>query len=214
MLAMGRPARVLLAAGLTLSAGACGERRELSASGFVGFELPQPKPKPEFVLTSMRGGSYDFRRETDGYLTLLFFGYTHCPDVCPVHMANLAAVLSQLPSEISSRVRVVFVTTDPKRDTPERLRRWLGAFDPAFVGLTGMGPELTRAQIDAGVQPAMPDTAADSASGREYSVGHAAQVIAFTPDNLERVLYPAGTRQEDWAHDIPLLLRISPAESS
>jgi protein SCO1/2 len=200
---------VLLGASLLLAGTAgCGEPRELSASGYVGFELPAPKPKPEFVLTSTQGRPYDFRRETDGYLTLLFFGYTHCPDICPVHMANLAAVLERLPSEISSRVRVVFVTTDPARDSTARLRRWLGNFNPSFVGLTGTQEQLTQAQIAAGVLPAAPDTASGSGDKRDYDVGHSAQVLAFTPDNQERVQYPAGTRQQDWAHDIPLLVKV------
>lgn len=187
---------------------ACGKNEDLSPGGYVGAELSSPKPKPEFVLTSMHGGPYDFRRETDGYLTLLFFGYTHCPDVCPVQMANLAAVLDQLPSDVSNHVRVVFVTTDPARDSAQRLRQWLGNFDPSFVGLTGTREELSRVQVEAGVLPAVPDTAGDSASGHDYQVGHAAQVLAYTPDNRERVMYPAGTRQQDWAHDIPLLVQV------
>ena len=182
----------------------CADRPTLSRSGYAGVELDPPAPKPEFVLTDTRGAPFDFRARTAGYLTLLFFGYTHCPDVCPVHMANLAAVLNRLPDEISRRVRVVFVTTDPARDTPERLSTWLGKFDADFVGLTGSPDELDRAQVAAGVTPARPD----SAGGTDYGVGHAAQVMAYTPDGLGRVVYPAGTRQVDWAHDIPMLVRV------
>jgi len=200
--------RLAIAAAVTvLICGGCGKERDLSLSGYAGAELPQPKPKPAFVLTSMHGGSFDFRRETDGFLTLLFFGYTNCPDVCPVQMSNLAAALDRLPSDLSRRVRVVFVTTDPARDTPARLRQWLGAFAPSFVGLTGTPEQLTRAQLDAGLPPAVQASIGDSATARDYTVGHAAQIIAYTPDNLERVHYPSGTRQQDWAHDIPLLLQ-------
>ncbi len=188
-----------------LTAG-CAERRTFSPGGYAGAELPAPRPKPEFVLTSMRGGAWDFRRETDGYLTLLFFGYTYCPDVCPVHMANLAAVLARLSPEVTNRVKVVFVTTDPARDTPERLRSWLGGFSSSFIGLTGTVEEVTKAQIAAGILPAIPDTA--GSAGGSYGVGHAAQVLAYTPDNLERVEYPSGTRQQDWAEDIPRLVRV------
>ncbi len=206
MIRPGTPTRrILLVAALAALASGCAERRQLSPSGYAGAELARPRPKPEFVLTSMRGGPFDFRRETDGYVTLLFFGYTHCPDVCPVHMANLGAVLDRLPFEVSNRVKVVFVTTDPARDTPERLRKWLGGFSSDFVGLTGTPEQLTRAQIAAGILPAVPDSA-DSATG-DYAVGHAAQVLGYTPDNLERVEYPSGTRQDDWAHDLPLLVR-------
>ncbi len=200
-----RAMRALGVAALLALAAGCAERRELSPGGYAGAELSPPRPKPDFVLTSMHGGDWDFRRQTDGYLTLLFFGYTHCPDVCPVHMANIAAVLDRLPGDISNRVRVVFVTTDPARDSAQRLRQWLGHFSPSFVGLTGTQEQVTHAQITAGLLPASRDTAATA--GGDYGVGHAAQVLAYTPDNLERVEYPAGTRQEDWAHDIPLLVR-------
>lgn len=192
---------------LGLLAAACGRPatdRPLSPGGFVGGELIPPRPKPEFVLTGTDGQAFDFRRETDGYLTLLFFGYTHCPDVCPVHMSNIAAVLKRLPVDVGRAVKVVFVTTDPARDTPARLREWLDAFDPSFIGLTGTPAELEQAQVAAGVQPAVPD----STAGPDYTVGHSALVLAYTPDNLERVMYPFGTRQADWAHDIPRLVRI------
>jgi len=177
--------------------------RTLSRSGYAGVELDPPAPKPEFVLTDTQGAPFDFRARTAGYVTLLFFGYTHCPDVCPVHMANLGAVLNRLPDEISRQVRVVFVTTDPARDTPERLSTWLAQFDADFIGLTGSPQEVERAQVAAGVAPARPD----STGGADYAVGHAAQVMAYTPDGVGRVVYPSGTRQVDWAHDIPLLAR-------
>jgi protein SCO1/2 len=172
-----------------------------SPSRYAGRELPQPQSKPEFILTATDGRPFDFRRETDGHLTFLFFGYTNCPDVCPVHMANLAAALDRLPLEVTGDVRVVFVTTDPERDTPVRIREWLDAYDPRFIGLTGTDEELTSAQVAAGLVPA----ARDSSSTAEYAVGHAAQVLSYTADNLGRVHYPFGTRQTDWTHDIPLL---------
>jgi protein SCO1/2 len=150
----------------------------------------------------MNGQPFDFRAETDGKLALLFFGYTHCPDVCPVHMASIAAVKRDLPVSDQRRMRVIFVTVDPQRDTPERLREWLSAFDPDFVGLRG-----TEARIDSiliGLQ--LPVAIRDTASGPDYAVGHASQVIAFPPDADFRVVYPFGTRQADWEHDLPELL--------
>ncbi len=200
------PARkiaILLGILLTL---ACGKAKELSTGGYAGVELDRPRPKPGFVLRDTAGEPFDFRARTEGRLTLLFFGYTNCPDVCPVHMSNLAAVLQRLPAEISRQVAVVFVTTDPVRDTPERLAEWLGRIDPGFIALTGSPEAIRGAQEAAGVAPAVPDTA--SAPGGGYAVGHAAQVLAYTPDGLGRFVYPAGTRQKDWAHDIPLLVRV------
>jgi protein SCO1/2 len=169
-----------------------------------GIALAEPLPKPDVVLTDTRGLPFDFRAGTDGKLTLLFFGYTHCPDICPVHMANLAQVISNLSASEASRIRVVFVTTDPARDTPERLKEWLGQFSPSFVGLTGDTATIRRMQEELNVPPAVIESAPTPTGG--YSVGHAGYVIAFTPDNLARFVYPFGTRQEDWARDLPRLL--------
>jgi len=171
--------------------------------GLRGRVLPGAIPKPDVVLTDQRGNPFDLRRETDGYLTLLFFGYTHCPDVCPIHMATLAAVMPTLSPEARQRIRVVFVTTDPERDTPERLRTWLENFDPTFVGLTGDTATINAAQRALFLP--LPQIGPADSSGA-YEVGHAAAVMAFTPDDSARVLYPFGVRQVDWAMDLPKLL--------
>jgi len=167
-----------------------------------GAVLPGPIPKAEFTLTTTEGQPFDFRAETDGYVTLLFFGYTHCPDICPVHMANIAAVLRRLPPQTASRVKVVMVTVDPERDTPERLRTWLDAFDHSFVGLRGSTDEVNTVLRSLMLPPAIKQGEGDE----DYLMGHAAQVLAFTTDNRAHVVYPSGTRQTDWAHDIPLLV--------
>lgn len=167
-----------------------------------GITLPNPKAKPAVVLTDTLGRPFDFRRETEGKLTLLFFGYTYCPDICPMHMANIAAVLREMPYEVKSNTQVIFVTVDPQRDTPRRLGEWLKKFSPTFIGLRGDDAVVTQFQRDLNLAEAVTSPAKD---GGEYSVGHAAQVIAFTPDGLARYAYPFGTRQEDWGHDLPLL---------
>jgi protein SCO1/2 len=183
----------------------CGDRQSPAGSpaGLRGRVLAQPLAKPAAVFTDTDGRPFDLRAETDGFLTLLFFGYTHCPDICPVHMANIAAVLKGLPPSITTRTRVLFVTTDPARDTPERLRTWLAGFDPAFIGLTGDSATVDRTQAALLLPPAQIGVP-DSAGG--YGVGHAAAVVAFTPDGWARAMYPFGIRQADWAHDIPLLM--------
>jgi protein SCO1 len=182
---------------------ACFEAGASDPSSLRGRVLPRPLPKVDFTLQSMDGDSFAFRKETDGYLTLLFFGYTYCPDICPVHMANIAAVRKKLPPDVAERIKVVFVTTDPERDTPARLKEWLGYFDRSFVGLTGSLDEVNRIQGSIGLGAAYRE---DLPSGG-YGVAHAASVVAYTPDNVAPVLYGFGTRQEDWAHDLPLLLR-------
>jgi protein SCO1/2 len=199
--------RIVVAAALVSAA--CGARSDARSGdagnplGLRGRVLPEPLPKPALVLTDTQGRPFDFRRATDGYLTLLYFGYTYCPDVCPVQMANLGAVLAQLAPSVADRIRVVFVTTDPARDTPARLRQWLDNFDPSFIGLTGDTAQVAAAER-ALLLPTSVIGPADSSGA--YQVGHAAAVVAFTPDNRARVLYPFGIRQADWAHDLPKLL--------
>ncbi len=177
--------------------------RATSVTGLRGTPLSEPFAKPTFVLSRTDGTAYDFARETHGKVALLFFGYTNCPDVCPLHMANIAAVLAKMPWEQREAIRVIFVTTDPERDTAERLGTWLAGFDPGFVGLRGAADTIDAIQSSLGLVPATRQPSADSS--QEYLVGHAAQVIAFGRDNVARVVYPFGTRQDDWAHDLPIL---------
>jgi len=166
-----------------------------------GTPYPDPLTKPEVTLTAVDGSVFDFRRDTEGFVTLLFFGYTYCPDVCPIHMANIASVLHTLTPDIAGRIKVVMVTTDPDRDTPERLGSWLRNFDSDFVGLRGTIDEVNAFQQELGLPPAV-----KYGEGDEYTVGHSSRVIAFTRDNRAHVSYPFGTRQRDWAHDLPLLV--------
>lgn len=191
------------------SAGAAADRGKAQSAtqsetqGFRGLVLDMRLTKPDFTLTDTRGQPFHFRQATHGKLTLLFFGYTNCPDVCPVHMANIAAVLHRLPYEVTSQLRVVFVTTDPERDTPKQLRSWLDNFDPSFIGLRGSVDEVNRIQVGLGLPP----TVRQDVGNGDYSVGHAAQVLAFSPaDDRAHVMYPFGTRQQDWAHDLPKLV--------
>ena len=208
-----RSASPLVATLLLLApAAACGPTDEAAeararGTGYRGIALTEPVPVPDFTLTRTDGRPYRFHEETDDKLALLFFGYTHCPDVCPVHMANIAAVLEKLPGEVRRGVEVVFVTTDPERDTLPRLREWLDRWDPAFVGLRGPLEEVNRIQGQLRL-PAAVHAAADSADDDGgYAVGHASQVLAVGADDSVRVVYPFGTRQRDWMHDLPRLLR-------
>src|SRR5215470_4780162 len=106
-------------------------------AAYHGGIVTPPLPKPKFTLTDTSGAPFDFWLETQSYITLLFFGYTHCPDECPLHMANIASSLQQLSPEVRDQIKVVFVTTDPDRDNTFVLRAWLDNFDRSFVGLTG-----------------------------------------------------------------------------
>jgi protein SCO1/2 len=135
-------------------------------------------------------------------VTLLFFGYAHCPDQCPLHLENIAMTLKRMPPGVNDRFKLVFVTTDQERDTPHVLRSWLDRFDRRFVGLTGSDKAIEEAQRAAGVPPARKTMRA----GADYAVGHANFVLAYTTDNLAHLIYPGGLTQMDWAHDLPQLL--------
>jgi protein SCO1/2 len=191
---------------LALSACSSAEVGPVSPSGYHGVELENPIPKPDMVFIDTRGEPYPLVAKTAGKVTLLFFGYTNCPDICPVHLANIAAVLNKLPDAIQRDVMMVFVTTDPKRDSLPRLHDWVKGFHAEFVGLSGTDSVLAAAQHALGLHPAVIDTVTPTHGGNAYLVGHAGQVIAFTRDGLARVMYPFGTRQRDWAADLPKLV--------
>jgi protein SCO1/2 len=176
------------------------DRPEASYRG--GLVTP-PLPKPRFTLTDTSGAPFDFWEKTQGYVTLLFFGYARCPGQCPLHMQNVAMGLKKVPAGFGDRVKLVFVTTDPARDSPKVLRSWLDHFDKRFIGLTGSEAAIEAAQRAAGVPPAS-KTVRDV---EDYAVDHANFVLAYTKDNLAHLIYPGGVTQQDWAHDLPQLVK-------
>jgi protein SCO1/2 len=169
------------------------------STGFHGATFVQPHPRPSFVLTDQTGKRYDFAARTKGKATFLFFGYTHCPDICPTTMADVAAALRAVPADVRDAVQVVFVTTDPKRDNPMALAAWLANFDPdlktKFVGLTGPQSEVDAAQRGAGVLLA-----------EDNGATHSAQLMLYGTDDVSRVFYLVGSTPDDMAHDLPLVM--------
>lgn len=213
-----RPARVAggaVACGIGLAVFGCASPdaaidRTEGTGELRGLAVEQPFAAPEFTLTDSRGRRFDFRPETAGSLTLLFFGYTHCPDICPVQMAVLGAALDDLSYADRREIEVVFVTTDPARDTPHRLRSWLDLFNASFVGLSGDVETVNEIQTGFHLPPAQIEEASPPpGAGEPYFVGHATPVVAVTGDGVVRALYPSGVRQTDWRHDLPLLLRLN-----
>jgi len=170
---------------------------------YRGGLVTPPLSKPMFTLNDTSGAPFDFREKTKGRVTLLFFGYANCPDQCPMHMANIGGALKNLPAGIDEQVKLVFVTTDPARDTPADLRRWLDLFDKRFVGLTGREAAIEAVEKAAGVPLAQKT---EPRSGK-YFVAHANFVLAYTRDNLAHLIYPGGVSKDDWMHDLPLLVR-------
>jgi protein SCO1 len=185
------------------------EPKPFNGEGLSGPQIAPPLPKPELVLTTTDGKPYDIRKETEGYVTLLFFGYTNCPDVCPVHMANIAGAMKRLGPEITNRIKVVFVTVDPARDTPEVIRTWLNHFDDRFIGLRGDSASVASAFTQLRLGQAMREPGADSTNKAKYTIGHSAIVLAYGTDNLAHVVYPFGIRQADWTKDLTLLVQRS-----
>lgn len=205
-------AALLAAATLTLSA--CGSGDDSNSPVAVVSEdtsqkaatvLDQPFAKPDLVLTDTKGEKYDFRKETAGRPTLIYFGYTHCPDICPLTMSNIAVAKKQLPKAEQDKLRVVFVTTDPQRDTPAELGKWLKGIDPQFVGLTGDFATIQAGARTLGIS--IEPTHKDKKTGKTVSV-HGTQVIAFSPKtDGGYVLYGEDAQVGDYTKDLPKIIK-------
>lgn len=180
------------------------DQRTAGELGLAGSAFPAAIAKPDFVLTNAATGEpFDFVRDTEGDLTLLVFGYTNCPDICPVHLANIAAALDETSGNTQRGVTVVFVGVDAPRDTPDHVREYLEFFDTDFLGLTGTEAEVAAAQEAALVPVAFVDSEFEGG----YTVAHAGWIFLYTQDNVTHLRYPSGIRQSAWAHDLELLVR-------
>lgn len=173
-----------------------------SADTFAGAVLHQRYHVPATELTDTEGQPYSLANSTDKPLTLVFFGYTHCPDECPTTMSALASALLQLDSTDRNDVQVVFVTTDPARDTGPVIRTWLDHFSSSFIGVTGPLPTIKKVATAVGVP---------IAKGRRlpsggYDVTHGTQVLGVDADNNVPVVWTLGTTAPEFAHDIHQLL--------
>ncbi|MEU3823824.1 SCO family protein [Streptomyces sp. NPDC029080] len=206
-------AAAALFAAATLTLSACGNGDDDSspvavASGGSGANqvatvLDQPFTKPDLVLTDTHGKKYDLREETKGHPTLVYFGYTHCPDICPATMSNIAVAKKALPKAEQDDLRVVFVTTDPGRDTPAELGKWLQGIDSRFVGLTGDFRKIQAGARSVGisVEPTTKDK-----NGKLVSV-HGTQVIAFSPKtDAGYVLFGESATADDYTKDLPRIV--------
>lgn len=200
---------LLAAVALLGAAVSCDDGRSTTIEQLHGVKFVPPHAKPDFTLEMTDGKPFHFASDTHGSVTLLYFGYTKCPDVCPLQMANIASALKQMEPSDQAQVKVVFVTTDPNRDTPEVLRAWLDNFDKRFIGLRGGLDSVNAIQEKFGLRPATMEAMDPKEAGpSSYGMGHAAQVLAFTPDDSLRTEYPSGFKIADWVNDLPKLTRI------
>jgi len=200
---------VVAAAALLAAAGCGGKKAEApqpapaapTGSGLRGL-VPEPLPeKPAIRLSDTAGRPFDLVSRTQGKLTYLYFGYTRCPDACPATMDEIAYALKRQPPSVRRRVAVVFVTVDPRHDTGPVLRRWLNHFSRSFVGLIGTELQIEHAEAQAGV-PYVP-----ASKGKATYVRHSSLVFPYSPDGRAHVVYAQGFKPDDYAHDLPLLLR-------
>jgi protein SCO1/2 len=157
-------------------------------------------PQLEFTLTNDEGkavSAQDYR----GKVVLLYFGYTHCPDVCPLTMAHLHVVMQHL-GKLADGARILFVSVDPARDTPAVLHTYVNAFDSHATGLTGT-PRAIEALVKR-YRSAFTREPASKDGG--YEVSHSSAIYVFDRDGNPRVLFTPADKQDDLVHDLHLLL--------
>ncbi|HEY0168183.1 MAG TPA: SCO family protein [Jatrophihabitans sp.] len=170
-----------------------------TGGAYQGLELTPPRPRPQFTLTDTAGREFKFGAETAGKPTLLFFGFTHCPDVCPTTLADIANGLRQVPAAVRAQTQMVFVTTDVKRDSAAVIRNYLTKFDVGlpnkFIGLRGTQSAIDAAQVAARVTLA-----------EDEGQTHSAQVLLYGTDDYARVAFLQSTNgAAQLAHDLPLV---------
>jgi protein SCO1/2 len=170
------------------------------SGGFKGMTVDPPRAMPTFAFTRADGSAFTTAPEP-GRPMVLFFGYTHCPDVCPTTLADWKRVRAKLGDD-AKLVRFVFVTVDPDRDTPAVAERYARMYDPSFVGVSGDAPTTSRMMDAFGVAAARePGT---NATG--YLVSHSSQVFLVDSHGKLVALYPFGTGWDALAADLERLL--------
>ncbi|MEU8780650.1 SCO family protein [Streptomyces sp. NPDC048637] len=205
----------LLASALTaaaaLSLTACGEDDSKPAAQVSGgtatksiITLDSPMAKPDLVLTDTHGAKYDLPEKTKGHPTLIYFGYTNCPDVCPLTMANIAVAVKQLPKAQQKDLRVVFVTSDPERDTSATLKTWLGGINKDFTGLTGKFDTIQAGarSVNIGIEKPVKKKNGDVVST------HGAQVLLTSPkDDKVHWMAMQKATSDDFTKALPKIIK-------
>lgn len=169
-------------------------------SPFHGVDVTGAEMGADFRLTDHNGKARsldDFR----GKAVAIFFGYTHCPDVCPTTLSDMAKALQILGPD-AARVQVLFVTVDPRRDTPELLRQYVPAFNPTFLGLYGDAAATSKVTRDFKIY-------AQERPGKDpgqYTLDHSAQTLVFDRQGRLRLLLPYGSEPAKIASDLRVLL--------
>jgi protein SCO1/2 len=208
---VGRPLVAAVALSAVLALTSCGQAEDpplaagVSASdddGMNGALLTEQYVVPDASLTATDGSSYSLTEDTTKPLTLVFFGYTHCPDICQAVMADIASALARLEPSQREQVGMLFITSDPARDDPKVLREYLDRFDPSFEGLTGDLDKIVTVANDLGVPV---EKGAKLPSGG-YEVAHGTQIVAINAKDRAPIVWTEGTPAAELAEDISTML--------
>lgn len=191
------------AAGLSLTIAGCGsDTQQPNAAAWGGSLVDPPLDKPDVTLQTTDGSDFNLRSDTAGRLTLLFFGFTSCPDQCPTWLGTTARALEQLGDRPGGDAQVLFVGVDVARDTPETLATYLGRINPSFIGLTGTESAIAAANRALYFPPL---TIGPADEDGNYDVGHFSKAVAFSPDDLGHRLYGYDVRIDELTTDLPRL---------
>ncbi|MCB1038772.1 MAG: SCO family protein [Acidimicrobiales bacterium] len=180
------------------------ESKEEAPSGAWAGELQDPPlERPDVTFTDMDGEPFPFLEKTEGKLSVLFFGYTNCPDVCPVFLTTFARAIEAIGTGPGSEAQLLFVGVDVQRDTPDQLKTFLSRINPTFIGLTGS--EEVIAEANSAVFNPPIEIEEDTDGDGVYLVGHSSKVFPFTADGVGHRIYPSDVRQQQLVRDLPLL---------
>ncbi|MFC2025679.1 SCO family protein [Chloroflexota bacterium] len=168
---------------------------------FQGSLIDPPVPASDFDLIDQNQDSFRLS-DQKGKVVLIFFGYTNCPDVCPVTLSEFKQIKNKL-GDSANEVRFVYITVDPERDTTERMRLYISNFDPSFIGLTSDRETLEEVWKDYGVY----QTRQDLGSAAGYLIDHTARIYAIDKDGNWRLTYPFGMEIEKLVEDINYLVQ-------
>lgn len=200
--------RILAIAAVALLAMAAGYwfasllyHRQADLSGLHATHFSTPRPVQAFELIDHHGTAFR-NSELEGHWSFIFFGYTHCPDVCPTTLSVLNSVAGRL-EEISEPARFIFVSIDPERDTPERLGQYVSYFNGEFIGVTGTPDEISKLTRQLGVM--YMKVAGEDSPEAGYLLDHTASVLLFDPDGRFHAVFSPPLKVADIVDDFTAL---------
>ena len=193
---------IAIALGLALAAGTfLALRMQIPSEPKFALVLPEPNPVPEFSLLNQRGMPID-QTVFAGQWDLVFFGFTHCPDICPTTLQVLAAAKTTLQEKGQVPLpRIVLVSVDPERDTPELMQQYVDYFGEGNLGITGTLDEITKLTSGLGIF-----FAKHASDGKDYTVDHSAAVLVINPDGGFEALFSGPHVVENYVHDLPIVM--------